>query len=316
MKNRLSPVIFIVTAVFFLVGCGEDNNSGATSASSTKVNVYTSVDNCSTDIDVPNCQFENGIYVLKIDAAVTDAQQERARVQVEDFISRLHDDVRKRFSQKRVVIGLLEDEPTPSSGSPADAFVLKLADSMNEKAGTPKVLDAIELVYTNLGGKDETTGSTTYQKLIQVFDYYIDGNNNTATGSELLASYTAFKSILVVQSASGYPEHLVHDPCNYGNGQLTANTCAIDVDDDPDGTGKRDPIHTLSSDLNPGAMMGIAYEYMRDPSKAEIGEVKGSSGTVFSNTGTIGEGAANAINWSNPAFKPLADYITKWLKTR
>ena len=213
------------------------------------------------------------------------------------------------------MIGLIEDEPDPSNGSSADAFVLKLADSMNETAGTPKVLGAIELVYTNLGGKDETTGSTTYQKLIQVFDYYIDGNRNTAPGSELLASYTAFRAMLAIQAAGGYPEHLVHDPCNYGNGELATNTCTIDIDDDPDGTGKRDPIHMLRSDLNPGAMMGIVYEYMRDPSNAEIGEVKGSNGTVFSNTGTIGEGEANAIDWSNPAFKPLADYVKKWLKT-
>lgn len=315
MKNGVYSVVFVAATVLFLVGCGGDNNSGSTSTFPTKVNVYTSVDNCSIDIDVPNCQLENGVYVLKIDATVSSAQQERVRVQVEDFISRLHDDVKKRFSQKRVVIGVLEDEPDPSSGSSADAFVLKLADSMNEKGGTPKVLDAIELVYTNLSGKDETTGSTTYQKLIQIFDYYIDGNSNTAPGSELLASYTAFKSILIVQAAGGYPEHLIHDSCNYGNGQLIANTCAFNVDDDPDGTGKRDPIHTLSSDLNPGAMMGIAYEYIRDPSKAEIGEVKGSNGTVFSNTGTIGEGAANAIDWSNPAFKPLSDYIRKWLMT-
>lgn len=314
----LSSVAALVAV--FLVGCGGGSSSGGSNSTvptSTKVNVYTSVDNCSTAVDVPNCQFENGIYVLKVDAAVSDAQQERAKVQVEDFIARLHDDTRKLYSQKRVVIGLLEDEPDPSSGSAADAFVLKLADSMNEQNGTPKVLDAIELVYTDLSGKDETIGLTTYQKLIQLFDYYIDGNNNTAAGAELLASYTAFKAALSVVQASGvYPEYLVHDSCNYGNGQLNAGACTPEPDDDPDGTGKRDPIHILSADLNPGAMMGLTYEYMRDPSKAEIGEVEGSSGTVFSNTGTIGEGSPDAINWSNPAFKPLADYIRKWLLTK
>ncbi|WCE29684.1 histidine ammonia-lyase [Vibrio sp. SCSIO 43137] len=314
MKKNYLLFSAAVVVAGSLAGCGEESNSG--SSAPTKVDVYTSIDNCSTAVDVPNCQFENGIYVLKIDTAVSDAQQARTKVQVEDFISRLHDDVRKRYSQKRVVIGLLEDEPDPSSGSTADAFVLKLADSMNENSGTPKVLDAVELVYTNLGGKDETTSLTTYQKLIQLFDYYIDGNNNTIVGAELLASYNAFKALLIIQASGGYPEYLVHDSCNYGNGQLNANTCTTDPDDDPDGKGKRDQIHTLSADLNPGAMIGLTYEYMRDPSKAELGEVKGSSGTVFSNTGTIGQGSPDAINWSNPAFKPLADYINKWLLTK
>ncbi|WCE31426.1 histidine ammonia-lyase [Vibrio sp. SCSIO 43137] len=308
-SNHAAKYGLTILAASILLGCNEGN-------STTKVNVYTSVDNCSSAADVPHCHFENGVYVLKIDSSVSDAQVERVKVQINDFLSNASNDVRNLYNQKRIIIGLLEDEPDPSSGSAADAFVLKLADSMNEKSGTPKVLDAIELVYTNLSGKDETTGLTSYQKMIQLFDYYIDNNNNSAAGAELQTSYAAFKTLLVVQASGGYPEYLVHDSCNYGNGQLVPNTCSIDVDEDPDGSGKRDPIHTLSVDLNPGAMLGLTYEYMKDPSKAEIGEVKGSNNTPFSNTGTIGQGNPDALNWSNPAFKPLANYISKWLLSK
>jgi len=65
MKNRIYPVVFSAMAMVSLVGCDGDSHSESTRASPTKVNVYTSVDHCSTDIDVPNCQFENGVYVLK-----------------------------------------------------------------------------------------------------------------------------------------------------------------------------------------------------------------------------------------------------------
>jgi len=312
MKIKSVLLSFIVIA---LIGCESENSSGSTPVL-TNVNVYTSVDNCSVAVDVPNCHFDNGIYVLKIDSAVTAAQQERVRVQIVDFMKKASDDVRKLFNQKRVIIGLLEDDPGPSSDSVADAFVLKLADSMNEKNSTPKVLDAIELVYTNLDEKDETLKLTTYQKLIQLFDYYVDGNNNSSAGTELQAAFDAFKLLLSTQASVAPSEYLIHNPCNYGNGQLVGHPCLTDPnydsDGDPDGKGNRDTTHILSADLNPGAMMGITYEYMRDPSKVEIGEVKGSNGTAFSNTGTIGTGNSDAIDWSNPAFKPLADYVNKW----
>lgn len=310
MKMKSVLLSFMIVA---LTGCDNDSSNRSTPTPTlTDVKVYTSVNNCAEAVDVPNCHFDNGVYVLKIDSAVTTAQQERVRVQVVDFMKKSSDDVRKLFSQKRVIIGLLEDEPDPSSSSVADAFVLKLADSMNQRNSTPKVLDAIELVYTNLGGKDETLKLTTYQKLVQLFDYYIDGNTNNSAGSELQAAFEAFKTLLTIQASGGHSEYLVHDSCNYGNGQLNVKTCTIDPDEDPDGTGKRDPIHSLSADLNPGAMMGVTYEYIRDSSKGEVGELKGSNGTVFKNSGVIGSGKPNAIDWSNPAFKPLADYVNKW----
>lgn len=307
-----------------LTGCNSSNDTSTpptTPETSVKVNVYTSIANCSKADDVANCDFQQGIYVLKIDPSVSDVQQTRAKDQVDDFISGLHDDVKTLFSKKRVVIGLTLSEPDPESPSDADQFVLALANSMNEAEGIPKVLDAIELIYTAIdedsGPVDETLKLATYQKLIQLFDYYIDANSTP--GDELQAAYNQFNALLATQKAdaeSQSKEYLRHNPCNYGNGQLAAGTCPISEEDE-DGTGNKDPIHTLDADLNPGAMMGVTYEYMLDPSKAEIGEMEGSQGTAFTNTKeTIASGNADALNWTNPAFKPLADYIEKWLRIK
>ena len=308
-----------------LTGCNSSNDTSApptpptTPDTSVKVNVYTSIANCSEADDVANCDFQQGIYVLKMDPSVSDAQQTRAKNQVDDFISGLHDDVKTLFSKKRVVIGLTLSEPDPESPSEADQFVLALANSMNEAEGMPKVLDAIELIYTAIeedsGPADETLKLAAYQKLIQLFDYYIDADSTP--GDELQAAFDQFNALLATQKAdaeSQSKEYLRHNPCNYGNGQLAAGTCPISEEDE-DGTGNKDPIHILSADLNPGAMMGVSYEYMLDPSKAEIGEMEGSQGTEFTNTQeAIASGSADALNWTNPAFKPLADYIEKWLR--
>lgn len=289
------------------------------------VNIKTSIENCSSKVDVANCHFENAIYILKLDAAVSDEQQQRVKVQVSDFISGSHNEVRRLFANKRLVIGLVEGEPDPSNLSANDEFILALADSMNQANGMAKVLDGIELVYTNLAdddGKgnviyiDETKKLAAYQKLIQLFDYYVDENNNSRAGAELEAAYNQFLLILDRQSTQGYAEHLVHDPCNYGNGQLPLNSCTVDPDDDPDGSGTRDPIHVLESNLNMGAIIGMSHDYMKDSSKNTTGELEGSNGTRFKNSGVIGDGNPDSIDWSNPAFKPLADYINKWFLNR
>ena len=311
-----------------LTGCDESFNQDELKTQYNRLlgmNIKTSIEHCSTKDDVPNCHFENGIYVLKIGSSVTDEQQQRVKVQVTDFISGSHPEVRRLFANKRIVIGLVEKEPDPSTLSPQDEFILALADSVNQANGLPKVLDGIELVYTNLedddgnGNKiyiDETKKLAGYQKLVQLFDYYVDQNQNSAPGSELEAAYKEFLQILDDQSNQGYPEYLTYDQCNYGNGQLPANTCTVDPDDDPDGTGTRDPIHTLNANLNMGAIIGMTHDYMKDPTKNTTGELEGSNGSSFNNSGVIGTGSADAIDWSNPAFKPLADYINKWLLNR
>ncbi|MGF1756060.1 hypothetical protein L4C33_21030 [Vibrio makurazakiensis] len=283
--------------------------------------IRTSIDNCYTNVDVPNCHFENGIYLLKLGTTVTDEQLQRAKIQISDFIARSHDEVKALFSRKRIVIGLVEDGPDPSNASSVDEFILALADSMNEKNGATKVIDGIELVYTHLedddGNRntiyiDETKKLAAYQKLIQLFDYYVDENGNSAPGAALQSAYSKFLQILEEQSKQGYPEYLTYNQCNYGNGQLPVNTCDIDADDDPDGSGKRDSIHQLDSNLNMGAIIGMTHDYMKDSSKNSVGELESSNKTDFENSGLIGTGSADAVNWSNPAFKPLADYINRW----
>lgn len=315
-----------------IVGCNSSNDSSITpTPTSTTVNVYTSIDNCSTAADVPNCAFEKGIYVLKIGDGVSDDQHKRVENQVKDFLALAHRGVRERFNLKTVVIGVTENEPDPDAATPADLFVLELAECMNDQ---DCALDGIELVYTKINEGDEnnpslvdeTTLLSTYQKLIQLFDYYIDGNDDTLVGQKLSQAYSDFKDVLAEQKSDADKagkEYLEHNPCNYGNGQLASKTCEGDdldqdaIDNGEDGsTGQRDPIHTLQADLNPGAMMGVTYEYMRDPMKASIGEMEGSEGSDFiNNAQAIGSGDATALNWTNPAFKKLADYINTWFLT-
>lgn len=317
METRLKLKLLCLSMVLALTGCDEE----AKKPSSTNVAIRTSVDNCSARSDVPNCHFENGIYILKIGSSVTDAQQQRVKAQISDFINRSHQDVQTLLSNKRIVIGLTETEPDASNPSPSDDFILALADSVNQAKGMPKVLDGIELVYTKIKSSgsaeiDETLKLAAYQKLIQLFDYYVDENNNSAAGAELASAYNQFLQILETQANQGYSEHLTYNQCNYGNGQLPVDTCPRDPDDDPDGSGNRDPIHTLAANLNMGALMGMTHDYIKDPSKNSVGELEGSKGSAFSNSGTIGTGAADSISWSNPAFKPLANYINKWFLTK
>jgi len=182
----LKKIYLFCLLPLLLTGCDESFNQNELKTQYNRLlgmNIKTSIDHCSTKDDVPNCHFENGIYILKIGSSVTDEQQQRVKVQVTDFISGSHSEVRRLFANKRIVIGLVEKEPDPSTLSPQDEFILALADSVNQANGLPKVLDGIELVYTNLedddgnGNKiyiDETKKLAGYQKLVQLFDYYVD----------------------------------------------------------------------------------------------------------------------------------------------
>ena len=318
-RIKLKPICIALGLSLTLVGCKED--SGSTSKptqpapSVTKVSVYSSIDNCATAADVPNCHFENGVYILKM-GNITDTQQQAVITQVNNFLTWAHDDVRKQFSQKRVIIGITEQEPDGSGSH--DAFIMELANNLNNENN----FDAIELVYSALpddgGIVDETTQETTYQKLMQVFDYYVDGNLNTQVGVDLLASYEGFKYIL-----NNMPTTIRFDECNYGNGQLSTDPsqrikgtpadCGLEDDSDPDSepvpNGKLDPVHQLSSNLNPGALLGTIYEYKAKPSaQKSAGEITTTSGS-FTATGDVATGDYTPTNWANAAFTPLNDYL-------
>ncbi|OLQ81162.1 histidine ammonia-lyase [Photobacterium proteolyticum] len=335
-KNaRKLSYLAVSLAVIFTAGCNSDSggNSGATPTptptSSTKVDVFSNISNCSSASDVPNCGFKNGIYVLNIGPNVSSAQQERVITQVNNLLKWAHDDVRKQFAQKRVVIGVIEKEPETNEAH--NQFVLKLAENMYSNA---QVLDAIELIYTNIGGKDETTSTTAYQKLLQVFDYYVDGDNQAQVGAELTQSYSGFKVLINNKMGTGSQAdgYLKYDECNYGNGQLdsnridgTPNPCteggSTTNDDGEDiSKGKKDPIHTKPINLNPGALLGSLYEYKVAPANKKYpGELKDVNGDQFTGIGKVASGdtaSANyPFNWSNRGFAPLNDYLNKWFFT-
>ncbi|OZS45371.1 hypothetical protein [Photobacterium sanguinicancri] len=325
--SRTTVAVVIASA---LSGCGgandsNNNNPTPTKPTTTKVNVYSSVENCSVKADVPNCHFEKGIYILKVNKATTDAQQQRVIQRVKNMMEWAHDEVRKQFANKRTVIGIVEGEA--QLNGPLGEFVLAL-NSQKVKGLT---IEGIELIYTNQG-KDETLYPTTYQKMMQVYDYYIDGNSNSAVGSELTSAYGEFKRILKAKkSEAGAAEYLTFNECNYGNQQLgadravdTPSKCILSHPDDPAkpsiddegndiANGKPDMVHTVKLNLNPGALLGTVYEYKVEPGKnTPAGELKGSKGAAFTNSGKLGEGKATDVSWASPAFKPLNDFMDKW----
>jgi hypothetical protein len=255
-------------------------------------------------IDVHNCDFDKGVYVVALNSASTE-QLQRVEAQVRDFLVNVSDETKQLFSQKSLLIGVIDDVPEGEArDTNDDKLVLSLAEDIQD-AGV-NVIDGIELVYTSNGGADETTRLTSYQKMIQLFDYYVDGNENHNAGSELAAAYDEF--LLISQSTS-----VNYNECNYGNGYLNEGTCSANEEDG--GTqGEIDPIHT-EGNLNAGALVGSLYEYVIDPTLNEVPDELEPTELVveFSNTGVVGEGDTSNNDWSNPAFKPLIDYIEKWL---
>lgn len=294
----------LVIGFIVLVGCGGESSKSSSVMSMTmspspksgEVNVYTARPNCTHD-DIHNCAFEAGIYVLALNNTSND-QLSRVEAQVKGFLGNVTDEVKELYKQKTLIIGIIEDTPKgEDSDTSDDMFALSAAFDVQD--GGTNTIDGIELVYTDIGGADETTTTITYQKLGQLFDYYIDGDNNQSAGSELKEAYEVFLNLSDSSS-------IRYNQCNYGNGYLMEGTCP----DDGEGTkGTIDPIH-LGKDLNPGALVGSLYEYIIDPTKNQVpGELEDG----FSNTGDIGKGTSANNDWSNPAFKPLLEYINKWL---
>jgi hypothetical protein len=281
----------LILSLLALGGCGDDGSSVK------EVNLYTTMPSCSY-IDVHNCDFDKGVYVVALNSASTE-QLQRVEAQVRDFLVNVSDETKQLFSQKSLLIGVIDDVPEGEArDTNDDKLVLSLAEDIQD-AGV-NVIDGVELVYTSNG--DETTRLTSYQKMIQLFDYYVDGNENHNAGSELSAAYDEF--LLISQSTS-----VNYNECNYGNGYLNEGACP---DEDGDGTrGILDPIHT-EVNLNAGALIGSLYEYVINPA---LNEVPDELEDGFSDLGEVGIGNSSDNDWSNPAFVPLLDYIEKWLLT-
>ncbi|MBB1466359.1 histidine ammonia-lyase [Vibrio sp. SG41-7] len=290
----------IVSLIFLLVslgGCEEDGSSSSPGSQIDNVSIYTTMPDC-TYSDVHNCNFNKGVYVVAFNSTSIE-QQQRVETQVRSFLINVSDGAKLLFSQKTLLIGVIEDAPEGEvTDTNDDKLVLSLAEDIQD-AGV-NVIDGVELVYTSNG--DETTRLTSYQKMIQLFDYYVDGNENHNAGSELSAAYDEF--LLISQSTS-----VNYNECNYGNGYLNEGTCP---DEDGDGTrGILDPIHT-EVNLNAGALIGSLYEYVINPA---LNEVPDELEDGFSDLGEVGIGNSSDNDWSNPAFVPLLDYIEKWLLT-
>ncbi|KAA8666245.1 histidine ammonia-lyase [Vibrio gigantis] len=315
-----------------LVGCNSSSDSDTSStttppkptpppAPSLDVTIYSSIENCSTAADVPNCAFEKGIYVLKVDSTVTDEQQQRVIAQATNFATWASDSVKQQLNHKTFVIGIMMTEP--NGPSEEAEFVVTLSQAK-------QIVDGVELVYTNIDGTDETERATTYQKLMQLFDYYGDDNQSHLLGQGLNSAYSSFKSLLQHQDLAASTlnvEALRFDECPYGNGQLsttaseralgTDTPCVTEDDEEPAPNGQVDEIHEISGvNLNPGALLGLMYEYKVNPTISEGGgELFGSKGGEFQNIGQVGSGELDGNveamfnSWANPAFAPLNIYL-------
>jgi len=350
ISNKLKTCL-IIAGMIILAGCGSDSSDKTTpttpaippvTPAQTTVKVFDTVANCSSVADVPSCHFENGVYVLKL-GSVTDAQQQRVIKRVSNMMQWAHQDVRDQFAGKRIIIGLIENEAALMASEEEPSAIGKFVMALNKQKSDGLTIDGIELIYTAIeeDGEeiDETMSPTTYQKMMQLYDYYVDGNTNSLPGAALSVSYNAFKDVLLQSktAAEGMGiAYLQYDECSYGNGQLSTvaseralgtptpcktgkeNDKTTDDDDNDISNGKLDETHSLAVNLNPGALLGTVYEYQIEANlNTAAGELLGSDGNDFVDEGNIGS-ASNAgltdkdklfVSWANPAFLPLKQYL-------
>ena len=259
--------------------------------------------------------------MLKVGSMITDEHHQRVITQATNYTNWASEAVKQQLNQKTLVIGIMESEPTEESQEAE--FVISLSQDK-------KIADGVELVYTNIEGVDETQRATTYQKLMQLFDYYVDDNQSHHLGQGLNTAYSSFKQLLVHQDAAAdviNAEALRFDECPYGNGQLspiaseralgTETPCMTEEDEDPAPNGRVDEIHAISGvNMNPGALLGLMYEYKVNPAISEGGgELYGSKGSKFKAIGQVGSGTLDGsasdrfTSWANPAFAPLNTYL-------
>lgn len=313
-KRHLSLVLPLMMT---LTACDDDSSTN-TKPTSTNAQVYSKLDcyqksygvNITQSVDVANCAFEDGVYVLPMNTA-TQKQHETVVKQIADFLHMASDEVNQRFANRTVVIGVTSGEP---NGKTLDEeFIFELSDF----ADSSSTLEGIELIYTDIGGKDETLTTTAYQKMMQLFDYYIDGDDNHQLGMKLKNAYDDHLALINFDSSLYYNE------CNYGNGYVTTprvKGTAADCDEDPsdsvdESNGKLDEIHDIKANLNPGASFGVVYEYMltgKYKTSAEWRSGPLDTQKLEATSGLdVGTGANDVPNFSNSAFVPIAKYLNE-----
>lgn len=319
-KRHLSLVLPLIMT---LTACNDDSSTN-TKPASTNAQVYSKLDcyeksygvEISQSVDVANCAFEDGVYVLPMNTA-TQKQHETVAKQIADFLYMASDEVNQRFANQTVVIGVTSGEP---NGSTLDEeFIFELSDF----ADSSSTLEGIELIYAHLVDKntgkveDETLTTTAYQKMMQLFDYYIDGDDNHQLGMKLKNAYDDHISLI------NYDSSLYYNECNYGNGHVTTpRVKGTDTDCDEDSSdgvdesnGKLDEIHDIKANLNPGASFGIVYEYMLTGKYKTTAEWRAGPLDTQKLEATsdldVGTGANDALNFSNSAFVPIAKYLNE-----
>lgn len=315
MNNKRHPLLLALPLTIFLIACDDDSTT-TTTPTSVNAQVYSKLD-CyeknygvaiSQRVDAANCTFEDGVYVLPMNTS-TQKQHETVVKQVEDFLYMASSDVNQRFANRTIVIGVTTGEPSGSSLD--EEFIFELSNF----ADNSSTLEGIELVYTDIGGTDETLTTTAYQKMMQLFDYYIDGDGNHTLGMKLQNAYDDHISLI------NYDSSLYYNECNYGNGYVTiprvkgtAADCDEDLGDSVDeSNGKLDEIHDIKANLNPGASFGVVYEYMLTEKFKTSAEWTSAPSTPLESTDglKVGSGLNNAPNFSNSAFAPIAKYLNE-----
>ncbi len=329
MINKF-PLIAALS-VLLLQGCTIENAvrpDPMTSPADTPTNspslitpVYSSIKHCFKAEDVPHCDFRKGIYVLALDPSITEEQHQRVILQTVNFLKWSHRDVDSLFKNQTIVLGILPEVPTKQSDQ--DNYIKALFS-------TPQQVQGLELIYTN-NGSDETLSLMTYQKLMQLFDYYVDGGLSTHLGSELNDAYQDFKRKLTIYNRTAAQqdfEALRYNEYQGGNGQLQAKRAlgtpiACTYQGSIQIGGAIDPMHGKTEiNLNPGTLLGLLYEYKVDPARnTGGGQLIGNRGSRFINEGKVASGLYPSdgpnmyLTWANPAFKPLNDYLNMYFFT-
>jgi hypothetical protein len=235
IMNKQKPSYFFLIIALIISSCKSDNNKEISSTLSqlsriSKLKAEAPLVKGITVVPDPTPSTPS--QECDINAPISDDCKIFAQVQ--DFLSNSTQEVKNLFGKKSLVIGITEND---SSEDMPYFESLKMSGY------------AIELIYTDNGEED---GLTTYQKLMQLWDYYVD---TPALDAELKAAYDPWiKGDCAIE----------YDPCAaYGN---KVNGCKVDedptdpdYDPDPEG-GTRDIIHPAGMDLNSGAVLGILYE--------------------------------------------------------
>ena len=260
-------IILFMLAMCLLLRCSNLNNvksneTNETNETCPEINITTG----------SGTEKRSGITIVK-KGTVTTEDEARVLAQVKSFAQKASCESKKLFAAKKIIIGIVDHEEHSEV----------LGFFANRKTNG---YDGLELIYTDPNGDGNGTGqtadnetfkTTTYEKLMQVFAYYVATSSIT---SELKAAYDDIKK---------------HTGINYDNCAAYANAvqsppCPQDRDNASDGPGPdedwtRDEVHPAGIDLNPGAVLGKIYEYKIDPENwAPPGEFRGTLETDYNLT--------------------------------